>query len=101
MSFLLITANLPYIPTETLRGLDVYTREPTLALDGGADGLDLIRRLLKYAPRYLAPKGLILLEIDSSHGEAALKLAQEFFQKADVQLSQDLSGRDRFISVQI
>ncbi len=98
--FNLITANLPYIPTATLKTLDVYTREPTLALDGGAKGLDLIRRLLKDAPRYLAPKGLILLEIDSSHGEKALAVANEFFPKAKNKSIQDLSGRDRFISIQ-
>ena len=95
-----ITANLPYIPTETLKTLAVYTREPSLALDGGPDGLDLIRRLLADVPRYLAPKGLILLEIDSSHGQKALEAAKEFFPQAKNKLIQDLSGRDRFISIQ-
>ncbi len=99
-TFNLITANLPYIPTATLKTLDIYTREPTLALDGGKDGLDLIRKLLQDAPRYLAPKGLILLEIDSSHGKTALKLAKQYFPKAKNKLFQDLSGRDRFISVE-
>lgn len=98
--FNVITANLPYIPTETLKTLTVYTREPSLALDGGADGLDLIRRLLADAPRYLAPEGLILLEIDSSHGEKALETAKEFFASAKNELLQDLSGRDRFIRIQ-
>ena len=98
--FNLITANLPYIPTEILSHLDVYQREPTLALDGGTDGLDLIHRLLEDAPRYIAPEGLILLEIDSSHGEAALELAKKFFPEAESNLIQDLSGRDRFISIQ-
>ncbi len=100
LTFDLITANLPYIPTETLKSLDVYTREPTLALDGGADGLDLIRRLLADALRYLAPEGLILLEIDSSHGQAALRVAQNAFPKTESELLQDLSGRDRFIQIQ-
>ena len=99
-TFDLITANLPYIPSQTLQSLDVYTREPILALDGGADGLDLVQRLLADAPRYLAPEGLILLEIDSSHGEAALKLANDFFPEAENELIEDLSGRDRFISIQ-
>ncbi|MBT3313081.1 MAG: peptide chain release factor N(5)-glutamine methyltransferase [Anaerolineae bacterium] len=100
-AFDLITANLPYIPTATLKTLDVYTREPTLALDGGADGLDLVRQLLADAPRYLAPKGLILLEIDSSHGQAALGVARNAFPKAENKLLQDLSGRDRFIRIQL
>ncbi len=99
-TFNLITANLPYIPTETLKSLEIYTREPTLALDGGTDGLTLIRRLLKSAPPLLAPKGLILLETDSSLGQATLKLADEFFPKAKNRLRQDLAGRDRFVEIQ-
>ena len=95
-----ITANLPYIPTETLKTLAVYTREPSLALDGGVDGLDLIRRLLADAPQFLAPDGLMLLEIDSSHGGKALKTAKEYFPAAECELLQDLSGRDRFIRIQ-
>ena len=99
-TFSLITANLPYIPTKTLKNLAVYHREPTLALDGGADGLDLIKRLLEDAPSYLAPQGAIMLEIDSSHGKDALNLANKFFPKAENDLIPDLSGRDRFINIQ-
>jgi len=95
-----ICANLPYIPTATLHGLKVYGREPTLALDGGPDGLNIIRRLLKNAPQYLAPGGLLLLEIDESQGVAAQTLAQEAFPKADVQLLPDLAGHDRLIRVE-
>ena len=98
--FNVITANLPYIPTETLKTLAVYTREPNLALDGGADGLELIRRLLVDTPRFIAPQGLILLEIDSSHGQKALKTAKKYFPAAECELEQDLSGRDRFIRIQ-
>ncbi|MBT3323237.1 MAG: peptide chain release factor N(5)-glutamine methyltransferase [Anaerolineae bacterium] len=99
-TFDLITANLPYIPTKTLKTLEVFQREPTLALDGGESGLDLIQRLLKDAPRYLAPKGVIMLEIDSSHGAAALELAKKFFPEAENKLVKDLSKRDRFIIIQ-
>ena len=99
-TFDLILANLPYIPTHTLKTLNVYRSEPTLALDGGTDGFTLIRQLLKDAPRYLAPQGAVILEIDSSHGEDALALANEFFPRAKKKLLQDLSGRDRFIIIQ-
>ena len=57
--FDLICANLPYIPTTTLHKLPIFGREPTLALDGGADGLELIRHLLNLAPEWLAPDGMI------------------------------------------
>lgn len=101
VTFDMICANLPYIPTATLHALDVFGREPTLALDGGADGLDLIRVLMTDGRARLAPGGLLLLEIDSSHGAAALTLAQETFPHADVRLIPDLSGRDRLIRIQL
>ena len=56
----LIVANLPYIPTKTLQKLPIYGREPTMALDGGADGLQLIRGLLNAAPERLVPGGLVV-----------------------------------------
>ncbi|HSQ40040.1 MAG TPA: peptide chain release factor N(5)-glutamine methyltransferase, partial [Anaerolineales bacterium] len=70
--FDLLCANLPYIPTETLHNLPVYGREPILALDGGADGLDLFRKLMKVAPEWMAPNSLILLEIEATLGVRAL-----------------------------
>jgi release factor glutamine methyltransferase len=59
----LVCANLPYIPTQTLHTLPVYGREPTMALDGGADGLRLIRRLLQDAPHCLPSAGFLLMGI--------------------------------------
>ena len=53
--FDLICANLPYIPTKKLQTLPIYGREPTLALDGGNDGLDLFRRLLAFPQNNLRP----------------------------------------------
>jgi len=95
-----ICATLPYIPTATLHTLDVFGREPTLALDGGSDGLNIIRRLLKTAPKHLAPGGLMLMEIDASQGISALTLTQEAFPEADAQLLPDLAGRDRLIRIE-
>ncbi len=81
--FDLICANLPYIPTETLRNLPIYGREPTLALDGGEDGLEVIRRLLDIAPEWLAPNGMMLLEIEATRGMQALNLACDLFSRSD------------------
>lgn len=69
--FDLITANPPYIPTGDIDGLmaDVRDFEPRAALDGGADGLDLVRRIVDEAPRYLEADGVLALEIGA--GEAA------------------------------
>jgi release factor glutamine methyltransferase len=101
LHFDLICANLPYIPTETLRGLRVYGREPTVALDGGADGLKLIRRLLGTAIDWLAPHGRILLEIEATLGVKAVSLAYDFFSEAKIRLHQDLTGRDRLLEIQL
>lgn len=100
-TFDLLTANLPYIPTPTLLNLDVYGKEPTLALDGGPDGLDLIRRLLETAPAILAPGGLALLEIEATQGEAAATLAHQHFPAAQIRVIPDLAGLDRLIAIQI
>ncbi|MBI5840822.1 MAG: peptide chain release factor N(5)-glutamine methyltransferase [Chloroflexi bacterium] len=101
LHFDLICANLPYIPTKTLQELPIYGREPALALDGGEDGLVFIRRLLKIAPEWLAPNGLILLEIEASLGNAAISLAYDSFSEATIHLHQDLTGRDRLLEIQI
>jgi release factor glutamine methyltransferase len=100
-SFSLIVANLPYIPTSTLHRLPIFGREPALALDGGADGLALIRRLLAKAPALLAPGGMLLLEIEASQGAAVLSLARQAFGQAENHLHQDLAGHDRLLEIQV
>jgi release factor glutamine methyltransferase len=96
----LIVANLPYIPTKTMESLPVFGREPTMALDGGSDGLDLVRKLISIAPGYLAPGGMMMLEIESSQGMAALSLAYDTFSHASIHLHRDLADRDRLIEIQ-
>lgn len=97
----LICANLPYIPSETLYTLPVYGREPTLALDGGKDGLALIRNLLNIAPDWLAPNSMILLEIEATTGIQALNLAYDLFSEAEIHLHQDLTGHDRLLEIML
>ncbi len=97
--FDLICANLPYIPTATLQELDVAQWEPTLALDGGPTGLDLITRLLHQAQTRLTPAGSLLLEIESTLGQETLALAQSVFPNAEVTLRQDLAGRNRLVEI--
>lgn len=99
--FDVICANLPYIPTAALERLPVYGREPTLALNGGRDGFDLIRRMLKIAPEWLAPDGLILLEIESGQGMAAVSLAYDSFESATINLRRDLAGRERLLVIRV
>ncbi len=99
--FDLICSNLPYIPTEKLHNLPIYGREPTLALDGGDDGLDLFRRLLAIAPKRLALGGRMLLEIEATRGPAALSLAYDAFEEAEIHLYQDLAQQDRLLEIQL
>lgn len=99
--FDLLCANLPYIPTETLRSLPIYEREPALALDGGVDGLDLFRKLMRLAPEWMAPNSLILLEIESTLGVQALNLAYDMFSRAEIHLHKDLTGRDRLLEIML
>lgn len=101
LTFDLVCSNLPYIPTNTLKHLPIYQREPTLALDGGEDGLDLFRKLLNAIPNWLAPNALILLEIESSLGKQTTQLARQHFQNANITLHQDLTGRDRLLEIQL
>ena len=101
LPFDLICANLPYIPTKTLSRLPVFGREPTLALDGGEDGLDLFRRLLNLAPEWLAPNALILLEIEATLGRQVLNLAHDMFGQVEIHLHQDLTGRDRLLEIRL
>ena len=96
----LICANLPYIPASELDNLQVSRWEPRLALDGGPDGLCLIRRFLGQAPSSLAPGGLLLMEIEASQGPTALELARQAFPRAEIVLLPDLAGRDRLVRIQ-
>lgn len=101
LTFDLICSNLPYIPTNTLKHLPVYQREPTLALDGGEDGLDSFRKLLNIVPDWLTPNALMLLEIESTLGEQTRQLTRQHFPNAQIKLYQDLTGRDRLLEIQL
>lgn len=98
-TFDLICSNPPYIPTDTLHQLPIFGREPTVALDGGADGLDILRRLFKLIPDWLAPRGMMLLEIEASLGVKALSLAYDLFSDVNIHLHQDLAGHDRLLEI--
>ncbi len=97
----LLMANLPYIATPDLPELAVTRFEPTLALDGGMDGLDLVRRLLEQAPSVCNPGALILLEIGSEQGAAALELARVAFPGAEAKVLPDYAGHDRMVRLDL
>jgi len=96
--FDLIVANLPYIPSAEIAALPPEVRaEPRAALDGGPDGLDLVRRLVAAAPALLAPGGALALEVGAGQAPAvaAICLAAGL---ADIQQRRDLGSVDRVVS---
>lgn len=95
--FGLICANLPYIPSERLKRLAVAEREPNLALDGGMDGLTVIRRLARELPEWLVPGGRALLEVDSSHARVLAGELTSMYSSIRTDVIKDLSGRDRVV----
>lgn len=104
-----IVANLPYLPTDRIPTLQPEIQwEPVAALDGGADGLDHIRRLLFQAAAShgaegsrLKSHGVILLEMDPEQISEAQSLASAAFPDAEITVEPDLAGLDRVLSVSL
>ncbi|MGP1613846.1 MAG: 50S ribosomal protein L3 N(5)-glutamine methyltransferase [Pollutimonas bauzanensis] len=64
----LIVCNPPYVNNHSMEALPAeYRHEPTMALAGGEDGMDLVRRLLRSAPDFMAPEGVLVLEIGNEY----------------------------------
>jgi release factor glutamine methyltransferase len=99
----LIAANLPYVPTAELPGLQLPVRgfEPHQALEGGGDGLDLYRRLLIQAQTRLAAGGALLMECDARQAQALQSLARTAFPGAHVEVYPDLAGWPRVVEVRL
>jgi release factor glutamine methyltransferase len=94
-----IAANPPYIPTGEMAELprDVRAFEPALALEAGADGLDIIRRLVAEAPAMLAPDGVLALEVMAGQApRVARLLADVGF--GQVAVARDYGGHERIVS---
>ncbi|HEY9054151.1 MAG TPA: peptide chain release factor N(5)-glutamine methyltransferase [Rectinemataceae bacterium] len=99
--FDIITANPPYVTSaETDELLASGWKEPRMALDGGEDGLDFVRRIASQAPERLKPGGWLLIETDALQVDDARSiLVGEGFESLDVR--KDLGGRDRITLARI
>jgi release factor glutamine methyltransferase len=95
----LVCANLPYIPSKEFETLEVGKWEPTMALDGGVEGLRYIQQLMDYLPGLVAEDGYILIEVHSEHANDVVEFARERLSRADIQVQQDLAGRDRLVAI--
>ncbi len=91
--FDLIFSNLPYIPSARITQLarSVKDFEPHLALDGGVDGLDLIKKLIEQSREYLAKDGVLILEVDDTHTQEKISELG-----IDANAVEDEFGKNRF-----
>ena len=96
--FDIIVSNPPYIPTAVVDTLqrEVKNFEPRLALDGGADGLDIYRRIAEDAMRYLNRNGVLIMEV--GEGEAQ-KVAKMFPVGVYSMIVKDFNGVDRYVKI--
>lgn len=97
-SFNLVISNPPYIPTDDIAGLEPVVRDhdPREALDGGPDGLDVIRKIIAGASEYLAPGGLLGFEVGAGQAPAVAELLTAAG-LTDVSVEKDLSGIERCV----
>lgn len=99
--FQVLVANLPYIRTRMLSRLEPeLSSEPRSALDGGPDGLKLIRPLIRMLPQSMSTPGLALLEIDPPIARRALALANAPFIDGTASVEKDLAGLDRVLVIE-
>jgi release factor glutamine methyltransferase len=97
--FDMICSNPPYIPTQVLHRLPIYGREPTLALDGGIQGISVLDKVIKGAKAWLKEGGKMLVEVDSSHSGLVESNARANFQGRTIEILKDLAGHDRLLSI--
>ncbi len=95
-----IVANPPYIPDDEWDEVapNVKHHEPTHALRGGADGLDLVRPLIDQAAVRLRPGGLLAVEVATACADAALQLLMGDDRYADARIVRDFAGRPRVVT---
>jgi len=99
--FTLIVSNPPYIPSDDIAALAPEVRsEPMLALDGGEDGLDAIRRLIADAPPLLADGGALVLEVGFGQAPAVVALFAADGRYDPAMTTKDLAGIERAVSAQ-
>ena len=98
--FDVVVSNPPYIPSADIDGLAAeIRREPRIALDGGADGLDPFRKLMAQAIPKLASGGAIAVELMPEQMDAARAIASAVWDNCEIAVRKDLSGADRAIVI--
>ncbi len=101
--FDLIVSNPPYIPSYQIAGLapEVGKYEPLLALDGGADGLDVVVKIIKDAPLFLKKNGILMIEIGFDQRQRMEKIVSDDSRYAELTFIRDYSGHDRVAQMRL
>ncbi|MCJ7840560.1 peptide chain release factor N(5)-glutamine methyltransferase [Lederbergia sp. NSJ-179] len=97
----IILSNPPYIPDHDVLDDVVQDHEPSLALFGGADGLDFYRRFAMDLPKLVPQQALIAFEIGAGQGHAVADLMKQAFPSAQIEILLDINGKDRMVITQI
>lgn len=96
----ILVSNPPYTIVEEIdEGVRRY--EPHLALDGGEDGLQVYARLIEQAPRWLRPRGALLLEIGATQARSVVTLVRSAFSLPHIAVQRDLAGHPRVVVAQV
>ena len=100
--FDVVVSNPPYIPSGELAGLqrDVRDWEPALALDGGIDGMDFYRRIVRDGVRHLRDGGLMAVEIGADLSRGVSELFRTHAELRRVRILSDYSGRPRVVAAE-
>ena len=99
--FHIICANLPYIPTKKLDSLSITNFEPRNALNGGKDGLIFIKQLFQEIDEKLHPKGMIIIEIESTQKSEISNICNQSLPSASCKIIYDLAGLPRTAVIRI
>lgn len=98
-----VVSNPPYIPTGTIPRLDVEVKdhEPRMALDGGKDGMDPYRSLVRETPKVLKTPGLVAFEVGVGQQDTVGNVLKQGLRGARVDCLPDLAGRPRVLLAQV
>jgi release factor glutamine methyltransferase len=100
MSIDILVSNPPYIPSRDIPGLEPEVlHEPIEALDGGADGLEIIRNLMLQASHKIRRPGNILIEFSPQQNEDICQIAKDILSPCIVKVENDLSGKNRVLVI--